>query len=52
MTYGADAADTHLTNSFWYLDSGDVLPCYPTAAQKSRQTKDSSLDGIELSTVK
>ena len=32
LTYGTDAAATHLTNAFWYLDDGDLLPCDPTAA--------------------
>jgi hypothetical protein len=31
LTYGNDAAQTHLTNAFWYLDNGDMLPCDPTA---------------------
>jgi len=34
-TYDSDAAASHLTNSFWYLDNGDMLPCDPTAAQAS-----------------
>ena len=32
LTYGSDAATSHLTNAFWYLDDGDLLPCDPTAA--------------------
>jgi len=31
LTYGSDAAATHLTNRFSYLDDGDLLPCDPTA---------------------
>ena len=31
LTYGSDAATSHLTNAFWYLDDGDLLPCDPTA---------------------
>jgi len=31
LTYGSDAAATHLTNAFWYLDHGDLLPCENTA---------------------
>ena len=31
LTYGSDAAVSHLTNAFWYLDDGDLLPCDPTA---------------------
>jgi len=32
LTYGTDAAATHLTNAYWYRDSGDMLPCDPTSA--------------------
>jgi len=32
LTYGSDSAATHLTNAFWYLDDGDLLPCDPKAA--------------------
>jgi len=32
LTYDSDAAAMHLTNAFWYLDDGDLLPCDPTAA--------------------
>jgi len=31
LTYGSDEAASHLTNTFWYLDNGDMLPCDPTA---------------------
>ena len=31
LTYGSDAAVLHLTNGFWYLDDGDIVPCDPTA---------------------
>jgi len=30
LTYGRDAATSHLTNSFWYLDSGDLQVRDPT----------------------
>jgi hypothetical protein len=26
LNYGSDAAASHLTNSYWYLDNGDTLP--------------------------
>jgi hypothetical protein len=29
LTYGTDAATIHLTNSFWYLDGGNMLACDP-----------------------
>ena len=31
LTYGSDAAVSHLTNVFCYLDKSDLLPCDPTA---------------------
>jgi hypothetical protein len=31
LTYSNDAATTHVTNAFWYIDSGDMLPCDPSA---------------------
>jgi hypothetical protein len=31
LTYSSDAATTHLTNTFWYIDTGDMLPCDPSA---------------------
>jgi len=31
VTYGTDAAATHLTNAYWYRDTGDMLPCDPTS---------------------
>ena len=39
MTYDSDAANTQLTNSSWYLDSGDMLSCVPTAAQTDPTNK-------------
>jgi hypothetical protein len=27
LTYGSDAAQTHLTNAYWYMDDGDLAPC-------------------------
>jgi hypothetical protein len=32
LSYGSDAAASHLTNAFWYLDDGDLLPGDPTSA--------------------
>jgi hypothetical protein len=31
LTYSSDAAATHLTNAFWYIDNGDMLPCDPSS---------------------
>ena len=39
LTYGSDAATSHLTNSFWYLDDGDMLPCDPTAEKTATTNK-------------
>ena len=30
LTYGSDASLSHLTNSYWYKDTGNMLPCDPT----------------------
>ena len=30
-TYGSDDAASDLTNAYWYLDNGYMLPCDPTA---------------------
>ena len=32
LTYGSDAGTPHLTNAFWYHDTGDMGPCNTTAA--------------------
>jgi len=31
MTYGSDAAATHHSNTYWYLDTGDMQPVEPSA---------------------
>ena len=33
LTYGHDAANSHLTNGFWYLFSGDLQACDPSDAE-------------------
>jgi len=38
LTYGTDAAATHLTNAYWYRDTGDMLPCDPTSATITAMT--------------
>ena len=35
LNFGYDAATSHLTNSFWYLDKGDMMPCDLPTADKS-----------------
>jgi len=31
LTYGSDAEATHLSNAYWYLDTGDMQPVDPSA---------------------
>jgi len=31
MTYRSDAATTHLSNAYWYLDTGEMQPVDPSA---------------------
>jgi len=31
LTYGSDAANSHLTNTYWYLDKGDIFAGDPTS---------------------
>jgi len=38
LTYGTDAAATHLTNAYWYRNTGDKLPCDPSAATLTATT--------------
>jgi hypothetical protein len=33
LSYGVDASKSHLTNSYWYKDVGNMLPCDPTNAK-------------------
>ena len=37
FTYGSGASATHLTNAFWYLEYGDLLPWDPTAADTKNE---------------
>jgi hypothetical protein len=39
LTYGGDAAISHLTNAYWYKDEGDMLPCDPTADETDMTKK-------------
>jgi len=34
-SYGNDAASSHLTNSYWHKDAGDMPPCNPTKADST-----------------
>ena len=37
VTYGSDAHASHLKNTFWYLDDGDLLSCDSTAADAKKR---------------
>ena len=37
LTYCSDAANSHLTNAFWYLDEGDILAGDPTSTSIKKQ---------------
>jgi hypothetical protein len=41
LTYGSEAAASHFTNSFWYLDKGDMVPSVP-------KTSDNSADATNI----
>ena len=43
LTYGTDAAATHLTNAYWYPDTGDMLPCDRTSATVTAVTNRGSI---------
>ena len=32
LTYGSDAASSHHTNAYWYLDNADMVACDQSAA--------------------
>jgi len=38
MTYGSDSASTHLSNAYWYLDTGDLQPVDPSAETVTAMT--------------
>jgi hypothetical protein len=38
LGYGLDASSTHLTNSFWYRESGNFLPADPLATNRADDT--------------
>ena len=40
INYGTDAASSHLSNSYWYLDTGDMQPSVPTAETHTSATND------------
>ena len=38
MTYGMDAATSHLSNAYWYLDTGGMHSSDPTAENLTAMT--------------
>ena len=40
FTYGTDAASSHLSNSYWFLDTGDMQPSDRTAETHTSATND------------
>jgi hypothetical protein len=38
LTYGSDASLSHLTNSYWYKDTGNMLPCDPSETYDTTNT--------------
>ena len=38
MTYGSDAAATHPSNAYWYLDTGDIKPVDPSVEAATAMT--------------
>jgi len=40
LTYGSDASASHLTTSYWYLDTGDMQPCDPNFEPYTSATND------------
>jgi hypothetical protein len=40
FTYGTDAASSHLSNSYWCLDNGDMNSCDPMAETRTSATND------------
>jgi len=52
MTYGSDAASTHLSNAYWYLDTGDMHPVDPSAENMTAMTnRESPFVGTGLARV-
>ena len=49
LTYCCDAATSYLTNAFWYLDNGDLLPCDLTAADAKNKEFITRSDRIKQS---
>jgi len=38
LTYGTDSVATHLSNAYWYLDTGDLQPSVSTAEKLTATT--------------
>jgi hypothetical protein len=44
LTYGTDAAASHITNAYWYAESANLLPCASTAAYARTQSNTGFID--------
>jgi hypothetical protein len=60
LTYGSEAAQTHLTNAYWYMDDGDVAPCddktvknkrFITRWNREKQSKEIQMIGRDHSDI-
>ena len=40
FTYGTEALTSHLTKSYWYLDTSDMIPCDPMAVTHTSTKND------------
>ena len=49
LTYGTDAATSHLTNTYWYVDNGDLLACDPTKTESTNRGFVAQWDRIKQS---
>ena len=47
LSYGKEAAESHLTNAFWYRDTGDLGVYDPTAAVTPSTKRASSRDAMD-----
>ena len=40
LTYSTDAVSSHLSNTYWYLDNGDMNPSVPMAETRTAATNE------------
>ena len=44
LTYGSDAASSHHTNAYWYLDNADMVACDPSGADIRKTSNTGFID--------